>query len=107
MALIGYGEADFHSMVTKGHHFVDRTSFIARQESLGSRNLLFVRPRRFGKSLWISVLQHYYDARFKDEFDFLFGKYYMVKTRLPIGIIMSFYGFNFRVLMSRRMKKRM
>jgi hypothetical protein len=52
MALIGYGEADFHSMVTKGHHFVDRTSFIARQESLGNRNLLFVRPRRFGKSLW-------------------------------------------------------
>jgi hypothetical protein len=39
MALIGYGEADFHSMVTKGHHFVDRTSFIATQESLGNRNL--------------------------------------------------------------------
>jgi Predicted AAA-ATPase/PD-(D/E)XK nuclease superfamily len=83
MALIGYGEADFHSMVTKGHHFVDRTSFIATQESLGSRNLLFVRPRRFGKSLWISVLQHYYDARFKDEFDFLFGKYYIGQNPTP------------------------
>jgi hypothetical protein len=83
MALIGYGEADFHSMVTKGHHFVDRTSFIETQESLGSRNLLFVRPRRFGKSLWISVLQHYYDARFKDEFDFLFGKYYIGQNPTP------------------------
>jgi Predicted AAA-ATPase/PD-(D/E)XK nuclease superfamily len=77
MALIGYGEADFHSMVTKKHHFVDRTSFIETQESLGNRNLLFARPRRFGKSLWISVLQHYYDVRFKDEFDFLFSKYYI------------------------------
>jgi hypothetical protein len=83
MALIGYGEADFHSMVTKGHHFVDRTSYIATQESLGSRNLLFVRPRRFGKSLWISVLQHYYDVRFRDEFDFLFGKYYIGQNPTP------------------------
>jgi Predicted AAA-ATPase/PD-(D/E)XK nuclease superfamily len=83
MAIIGYGEADFHSMVTKGHHFVDRTSFIATQESLGNRNLLFTRPRRFGKSLWISVLQHYYDVRFKDEFDFLFGKYYIGQNPTP------------------------
>ena len=83
MALIGYGEADFHSMVTKGLHFVDRTSFIATQESLGSRNLLFTRPRRFGKSLWISVLQHYYDVRFKDEFAFLFGKYYIGQNPTP------------------------
>jgi hypothetical protein len=83
MAIIGYGEADFHSMVTKGHHFVDRTSFIATQESLGSRNLLFARPRRFGKSLWISVLQHYYDVRFKDEFNFLFGKYYIGQNPTP------------------------
>ena len=42
-----------------------------------------MRPRRFGKSLWISVLQHYYDARFKDEFDFLFGKYYIGQNPTP------------------------
>jgi hypothetical protein len=83
MALIGYGEADFHSMVTKGHHFVDRTKFIAVQENLGSRNLMFLRPRRFGKSLWISVLQHYYDVRFKDEFEVLFGKYYIGQNPTP------------------------
>jgi Predicted AAA-ATPase/PD-(D/E)XK nuclease superfamily len=83
MAIIGYGEADFHSMVTKGLYFVDRTPFIALQESLGNRNLLFARPRRFGKSLWISVLQHYYDVRFKDEFDTLFGKYYIGKNPTP------------------------
>ena len=83
MALIGYGEADFHSMVTKGHYFVDRTPFIAVQESLGSRNLLFARPRRFGKSLWISTLHHYYDVRFKDQFETLFGNFHIGKNPTP------------------------
>ena len=77
MALIGYAEADFHSMITKGHYYVDRTSFIATLENLGNRNLLFARPRRFGKSLWISTLHHYYDVRFKDQFETLFGKLYI------------------------------
>lgn len=83
MALIGYAEADFYSMRTKGHYFVDRTSFIAEQESLGNRNLLFARPRRFGKSLWISILQHYYGIQFKDEFDMLFGNLYIGQNPTP------------------------
>jgi Predicted AAA-ATPase/PD-(D/E)XK nuclease superfamily len=83
MALIGYAEADFYSLITKGHYYVDRTSFIARLENLGNRNLLFARPRRFGKSLWISTLEHYYDVRFKDEFDMLFGNFYIGKNPTP------------------------
>jgi hypothetical protein len=83
MALIGYAEADFHSMRTLGHYYVDRTAFIARLENLGNRNLLFARPRRFGKSLWISVLHHYYDIKFKDQFDTLFGDLYIGKNPTP------------------------
>jgi hypothetical protein len=83
MALIGYAEADFHSMITKGHYYVDRTSFIAEMENLGNRNLLFARPRRFGKSLWISTLHHYYDIRFKDQFDTLFSNLYIGKNPTP------------------------
>jgi Predicted AAA-ATPase/PD-(D/E)XK nuclease superfamily len=83
MALIGYAEADFHSLITRGHYYVDRTSFIAEQERLGNRNLLFARPRRFGKSLWISTLHHYYDIRFKDEFETLFGNLYIGKNPTP------------------------
>ena len=83
MALIGYAEADFHSMRTKGHYYVDRTFFIAEMESLGNRNLLFARPRRFGKSLWISTLHHYYDIRFKDEFETLFGNLYIGQNPTP------------------------
>jgi Predicted AAA-ATPase len=83
MALIGYAEADFHSLITRGHYYVDRTSFIAEQERLGNRNLLFARPRRIGKSLWISTLHHYYDIRFKDEFETLFGNLYIGKNPTP------------------------
>ena len=83
MAIIGYAEANFYSMITKGHYYVDRTSFIAKLENLGNRNLLFARPRRFGKSLFISVLHHYYDIQFKDEFDMLFGKLHVGKQPTP------------------------
>jgi Predicted AAA-ATPase/PD-(D/E)XK nuclease superfamily len=83
MALIGYAEADFHSLITKGHYYVDRTFFIAELENLGNRNLMFARPRRFGKSLWISTLQHYYDIRFKDQFETLFGNLYIGKNPTP------------------------
>ncbi len=83
MALIGYAEADFHSMRTRGHYYVDRTSFLATLENLGNRNLLLARPRRFGKSLFISVLHHYYDVRFKDQFDTLFGNLYIGQNPTP------------------------
>ena len=106
MALIGYAEANYYSMITKGHYFVDRTSFIAKLENLGNRNLLFARPRRFGKSLWISILHHYYDVRFKDEFEKLFGKSDIGKHRRLNGIIISCCVFNFRGLMCQRMKRR-
>ena len=36
MALIGYAEANYYSLITKGHYYVDRTSFIATMESLGN-----------------------------------------------------------------------
>ena len=48
MALIGYAEANYYSLITNGHYYIDRTSFIAEQEKRGNRNLLFARPRRFG-----------------------------------------------------------
>jgi Predicted AAA-ATPase/PD-(D/E)XK nuclease superfamily len=83
MALIGYGEADFYNMRSKGYYYVDRTSFIPKLENMGNRNLLFARPRRFGKSLWISTLQYYYDACFKDKFDMLFGNLYIGQHPTP------------------------
>ncbi len=69
---IPYGVADFYSLRTRGKLYVDRTDRIPVVEELGE-SLLFLRPRRFGKSLWLSTLATYYDLRHADEHERLFG----------------------------------
>ena len=67
-----YGIADFHTIITEGYYYVDRTDRIRLLEEAG-KVLLFLRPRRFGKSLLMSVLENYYDIRRANEFERLFG----------------------------------
>ncbi len=67
-----YGIADFRSIRQEGLVYVDRTAHIHDVERLG-RILVFLRPRRFGKSLWLQTLANYYDLRRADEFEELFG----------------------------------
>ena len=68
---IVYGEANYAALVRKNGYFVDKTEYIARLEL--AENPIFLRPRRFGKSLFCSLLWHYYDLNFADRFDELFG----------------------------------
>ena len=67
-----YGISDFHILKTYNYFYVDRTSHIRLIEEAGLQ-LLFLRPRRFGKSLLISMLENYYDIAKADEFEKLFG----------------------------------
>jgi hypothetical protein len=67
-----YGIADFHRIRSDGFVYVDRTSHIRDLENLGAI-LVFLRPRRFGKSLWLQTLANYYDVLRADDFDDLFG----------------------------------
>jgi len=67
-----YGISDFYKLITEGYFYVDRTAFIRLIEETGSQ-LLFLRPRRFGKSLLLSMLENYYDVAKADEFEKLFG----------------------------------
>ena len=85
MIRIGYGVSNFETMVADGYHYVDRTNYIAHIENAGPRFLFFLRPRRFGKSLFISTLQHYYGSQYKAQFDFLFGQYYIGKNPTPLA----------------------
>ncbi|MGD9732694.1 MAG: AAA family ATPase [Desulfamplus sp.] len=66
-----YGSSDFRGMIKEGSFYIDRTDKIPLLE--GSKSQLFIRPRRFGKSLLLSMLENYYDVAKKDEFDQLFG----------------------------------
>jgi len=69
---IPYGIADFKDFRIKNLYYVDKTRFIRNIEKKGSF-LFFIRPRRFGKSLYLSMLEYYYDIDGKDRFDFLFN----------------------------------
>ena len=73
MSIIGYAQADFKTLIADKNLYIDRTAYIRPIENHSNRNLLFVRPRRFGKSLWISILHYYYAVDHKDKFDTLFG----------------------------------
>jgi len=66
-----YGISDFKSIITEGYFYCDRTDRIPLIER--SKSQLFIRPRRFGKSLLLSMLANYYDVAKKDIFETLFG----------------------------------
>ena len=66
-----YGVSDFVLMRTKGAYYLDRTAYIRELEN--TRYVMFLRPRRFGKSLLVSMLQCYYDVHYAARFDELFG----------------------------------
>ena len=68
-----YAVSDFGKLITQGHFYQDRTDRIPLLEDAGYQ-LIFIRPRRFGKSLLLSMLEHYYDVNRADQFATLFGK---------------------------------
>lgn len=73
-----YGIADFREMQQSNLYYVDKTRFIPYLET-SSRFLFFIRPRRFGKSLWLSILENYYDIGFKARFEETFKNTYIGK----------------------------
>ena len=69
---IPYGVANFKRIRTEGYYYVDKTEYLAKMEERDSF-VFFVRPRRFGKSLFLDMLRLYYDRNEKANFDQLFG----------------------------------
>jgi hypothetical protein len=72
-----YGNSDFKDIRTGNFFYVDKTMYIEKLERLNAKYLFFIRPRRFGKSLFLSMLENYYDLNRKDNFDRLFGDLYI------------------------------
>ena len=68
---IPYGEADIMRIRRNGWLYVDKTRFVPRLEQ--ERYAFLIRPRRFGKSLWVSLLELYYDRFWADRFDATFA----------------------------------
>ncbi len=77
-----YGNANYEEIVRDNGYFVDKTHYIEKLETLS--NPVFLRPRRFGKSLWCRILECYYNIRQKDDFERLFGNTYIGKNPTPV-----------------------
>ena len=74
--LLPYGISDYAQVKREGKYMVDKTMYLERMERAG--NFLFlIRPRRFGKSMFLSMMESYYDIEAKDNFDLLFDDTYV------------------------------
>ena len=71
-----YGMMNFADIRCENYYYVDKTRFIPLIEE-ADRFFFFIRPRRFGKSLTLNLLQHYYDILTRDRFEELFGDLYI------------------------------
>ena len=79
---IPYGMMNFEDVRKDDCYYVDKTPFIEEMEA-ANKFFFYIRPRRFGKSLTLSMLQNYYDVNQKDKFEQLFGDLYIGKNPTP------------------------
>jgi len=77
MKRIPYGISDYKVLKEKGYIFVDKTKYIEKLEKYHSPYIFFLRPRRFGKSLFTSMLTYYYDSSKQEDFEMLFKDSYI------------------------------
>ena len=75
---IPYGLTDYVLLMTDNYYYVDKTRYIEQLEQT-ARFLFLIRPRRFGKSLFLNMLNCYYDVKYADRFNELFGEQYIGK----------------------------
>ena len=80
---VPYGVADFVRVMTQNMYYVDKTMFLPELERQPSY-LFFIRPRRFGKSIFLSMLYSYYDCKQKDKFQSLFGTLWIGSHPTPL-----------------------
>lgn len=74
-----YGVSDFVSIITRNRYYVDKTTYLAQLER-ETDTIIFIRPRSFGKSLFLSMMEAYYDKAMRDRFDELFGNLWIGKN---------------------------
>ena len=80
---VPYGVADFAKVIEQNLYYVDKTMFIPELEKQ-PRNLFFIRPRRFGKSIFLSMLYSYYDCTQSHKFQSLFGNLWIGQHPTPL-----------------------
>ena len=90
-----YGISNYEKIVNDGYYYVDKTMYIEKLENLPETNIMFLRPRKFGKTLFTSVLENYYDKNKKDSFEKLYGNTYIGKNTTKLKNSYCILRFNF------------
>ncbi|KPA11444.1 hypothetical protein MHK_008349, partial [Candidatus Magnetomorum sp. HK-1] len=94
---IPYGDADYGKIIQQNKLYVDKTRFIHELESL-SDYIFIIRPRRFGKSLWVNLLQYYYDINLKNNFNEFFKDTFVGQKPTPNKNKYLTIAFNFSMV---------
>jgi hypothetical protein len=86
------GTTNFEELITLGYYYVDKTRYIEMLENEDNRVIFFTRPRKFGKSLFLTTLARYYSVADAGKFQTLFGEYYIGQH--PTTLHNSFFVLN-------------
>ena len=90
-----YGISNYEELVTENYYYVDKTEYIEKLEELPEKRIMFLRPRKFGKTLFTSVLENYYDKNKIDSFEKLYGNTYIGKNTTKLKNSYCILRFNF------------
>ena len=95
MKKLPYGISNYEELITENYYYVDKTKNIEKLEDLAEKRILFLRPRKFGKTLFTSMISYYYDINAKNKFEKLFKNTYIGKNPTPLKNSYCILKFNF------------
>ena len=95
MKKLPYGISNYEKIIEENYEYIDKTQYIEKLENLSEPNIMFLRPRKFGKTLFTSVMENYYDVKKADKFEKLFGDAYIGKNPTPNKNSYNILRFNF------------
>ena len=90
-----YGISNYEELIEDNYYYVDKTMYIEKLENLAEKRILFLRPRKFGKTLFTSTLENYYDLKKADKFESLYGQTYIGKNPTKLKNSYHILKFNF------------
>ena len=95
MKKLPYGISNYQELIEDEYYYVDKTMYIEKLENLAEKRIMFLRPRKFGKTLFTSTLENYYDTKKSDKFEKLFKNTYIGKNPTKLRNTYYILKFNF------------
>ena len=105
MKKLPYGISNYEELIKDGYYYVDKTMYIEKLENLAEKRIMFLRPRKFGKTLFTSTLLNYYDIKTQEKFENLYGNTYIGKNPTKLKNSYHILKFNFSGIDTRNSRK--